>query len=429
MSNGPRSNDDELRQRFEQLMAHDQQSAASRPEPAAAPAARDESMLRRGRISGLAGRDVFVELGEREQGVISVQEFAEPPAIGQEFDFKLLDFQDELWTLSRAEARRMESYQSLSRGAWTKCTVKGHNSGGFEVEVGPLRGFLPFSQMDRAADNPDERIGENFVVEVMDVDPAADRLVVSRRKVLDEERRKKREASLQTLVAGAMLRGTVEKIEPFGVFLRINEGVTGLLHISEWSHERVESLDGLVSEGQEVEVKVLEISDNGRRISLSRKALLQHPWDGVQRRLAVGQVVTGRVTRIAEYGAFLELETGVEGLLHVSQLSSDRVRRVSDHANKGDRLEVRIVAIDEAERRISLSRLTASGALLGSDEDVSYEDVDQSLRPETSARGARVQGTNLGDLLRAALEQGPGASGDHAKSSRESKKKKKKKKR
>jgi small subunit ribosomal protein S1 len=420
--NDPRSQDDALRAQFERLLATDQQPGSRKPAPAAdQPQRREESMRRHGTVSGVAGRDVFVDLGNREQGLISVREFAEPPSVGDRFEFQLVDFKDELWILSRTEARRFESYKTLTKGAWTKAVIVGHNTGGFEADVGPVRGFIPFSHMDRSTDEPESLVGENMVVEVLEVDPEKDRLLLSRRKVVEEERRKRREASLQTLAVGAVLRGVVEKVESFGAFLTLADGVTGLLHISEWSHERQESMESLVEVGQDMEVKVLEITEGGRRISLSRKALLQHPWDGVARRYCVDQLVTGRVTRVAEYGAFLELEQGVEGLVHVSQLHPDRVRRVGDHANKGDSLEVRIVSIDEDARRISLSRLSASGALLGSEEDVTYDDVDPQLLPRPQSSGSEVA-TNLGSLLIDALNK-PGSA------DRNSKKRHKKKKR
>jgi ribosomal protein S1 len=336
--------------------------------------------------------------------VLPLSEFSEPPAVGTSFDFKLVDFREDLWTLSRAEARRVETYRSLHTGAWTKGVVRGHNQGGFEVEVGPIRGFLPFSQTDGKSSEPDDLIGESLVLEVLEVVPGKDRLVLSRRKVVEEERRKKREASLETLTAGSLLTGAVERVESYGAFVNLTEGVTGLLHVSEWDHQRIEDLTQHVAVGDRVEVKVLSIEEGGRRISLSRKQLQAHPWDGLCNRLVPEQLVLATVTRVAEYGAFLELEPGIEGLLHVSQLSPDRVRRVADHVQRGDQVQVRILSMDEDSRRISLSRLTTSGILLGSEEDVSETDLsagEQALQDPASGSQA---GTNLGALLRAALD-------------------------
>lgn len=398
-----KNTDDELRAQFEAAM--NRQASPSRDAPAedeSPPPGPGEEEFRRGTIAGISGKDVFVDLGERDQGVISIDEFDSPPHVGQSFEFGIVDFADDLFTLSRKEARRLESWQALEVGKWVKARVTGTNSGGLEVKVGPIDGFIPISQVDTAqveADDLTAKVGEVFVCEVTQVDERRDQVVLSRRKVLDSERRKKKEESLTTLSVGKVVRGTVEKVQDFGAFVEIGAGITGLLHVSNISHQRVEDPTTVLKEGDVVEVEILKIEDGGKRISLGKKQLEAHPWDGIEERFAEGRVVEGTVTRLAEFGAFVEIAPGVEGLLHISQLGVDRVRRVESVVKKGERVAVRIQSIDPESKRMSLSRLTDQGVVIGSEDDFGDE------VPEAPPPPAANRGTNLGDLLREAMNK------------------------
>jgi ribosomal protein S1 len=196
------------------------------------------------------------------------------------------------------------------------------------------------------------------------------------------------------------VRGKVTRVESFGAFVDIGGGLEGLVHVSNLSRRRVENAGAVVAVGQEVQAQILEIKDGGKRIGLSMKALEPDPWEGVAHRFSVDSVVEGRVTRVADFGAFVELEPGLEGLLHVSQMGKDRVRRPSDLVKPGDKLAVRIVSIATVERRLSLSRLDPRGAVLGSEEAVDASVIDEAL----GKNAPQPAKTNLGSLFKKALE-------------------------
>jgi ribosomal protein S1 len=219
--------------------------------------------------------------------------------------------------------------------------------------------------------------------------------------VLEQERAQEMKDSLGKLASGQTVKGKVTRIEPFGAFVDIGGGLEGLVHISQLSRRRVENPGDVVTIGQEVEARVLEIKDSGKRIGLSMKALEPDPWDDVGARFTADMVVAGRVTRLTEFGAFVELAPGIEGLLHVSQMAKDRVRRASDVLKAGQELSVRIVSVEPARQRLALSRLDARGAVLGSDEAVDAAVIDEALQQNVQ----KPIGTNLGNLFKSALKK------------------------
>jgi len=370
----------------------------------------DDPHFRQGVITSIAGDDVFVELGPRVQGVISLREFEKPPNVGEQFEFSMVSVSADLWTLSRQEARKIETWKGLKVGRRVTAHAIGLNSGGLEMKIGPVAAFMPHSQIDLApVADLTPLIQQQMLCEVTEVNAAKKRVILSRRRVLEDERRQQREQALAALAVGQVLRGRIEKIEKFGAFVEIGPGLSGLLHVSNIAHKRIEDPATVLKVGDEVEVKVLEIKDKGRKIGLGMKQLRAHPWDGIDERYNAGQRTAGRVTRIQEFGAFVELEPGVEGLLHVSQLSPTRVARVEDAVKTGDEVTVRILEIDRERRRMALSRLTPKGVLIGSEGDA--DEVEKSEKPGVETRiyreGSAVPraSTNLGELLRQALER------------------------
>ncbi|MCL4147623.1 UNVERIFIED_CONTAM: hypothetical protein GTU68_032081 [Idotea baltica] len=198
------------------------------------------------------------------------------------------------------------------------------------------------------------------------------------------------------------MRGKVTRIEKFGAFVQIAPGLEGLLHVSEISRQRVEDVEAVLKTGQDVETLVLEIKEGGKRISLSMKALEPNPWDEAAGRYNEGTVVEGTVVRVADFGVFVELEPGIDGLVHISQLSRDRINRVQDVVKNGETFPVRVVSVDAHAQRISLSRLDDSGALLGSEEAAAAGDVRDLMQ---QAKPTNL-GTNLGDLFKKAMDGG-----------------------
>ncbi|HEV8113942.1 MAG TPA: S1 RNA-binding domain-containing protein [Planctomycetota bacterium] len=365
-------------------------------------AARGPANVRRGTVVGVSGDDVFVELGPRMQGVAARKEFDEVPAVGQAFDFTLHGREDDLWVLTRREIQALAAWDEVEVGSLVKARVTGQNTGGLEAKIGPMAAFLPASQVAlRHESDLSTYIGQTLTCQVLEVDRARKRILLSRRAVLEKERAEAVQESIGRFSAGQKIRGKVTRVEAFGAFVDLGNGIEGLVHVSNLSRRRVENAASVVAVGQEVEAQITEIKDGGKRIGLSMKVLEPDPWETAPSRYATDAIVSGRVTRIAEFGAFVEVEPGLEGLLHVSQMAKDRVRRPGDYAKVGETLSVRIVAVEPAKRRLSLSRLDPRGAVLGSEEAVDASVIDEALGKATSKPAL----TNLGGLFKKALER------------------------
>lgn len=357
--------------------------------------------LRKGVVAGIDGDDIFVELGPRMQGVINASEFEDPPAVGQTLEFTMHGQKDGLWLLSRRKAKALSAWNNLEQGSHVEAVVKGTNAGGLEVEVGPLSGFMPASQAaDHHVEDLSTLVGQKLTVEVIELDQGRKRLVVSRRKVAQLERESARQEIVGSLVLGDKVAGSVTRIEPFGAFVDIG-GVEGMVHVSQITRSRVEHPEEKVKVGDRVEAEVIKIEQGGKRIGLSMKNLEPDPWGGVDERFGLDTMATVKVVRLTDFGAFCELEPGVDGLLHISQMAGrgERVGRPSDLFQMGQEIEVRISAIDPITRRIGLSRLDNRGALIGSEEAAGAAEADRVVR-ESSQQNV---GTNLGALFKKAL--------------------------
>ncbi len=352
-------------------------------------------------VAGIDGDDIFVELGPRMQGVINASEFEDLPAVGQTLEFSMHGQKDGLWLLSRRKAKALSAWNNLELGSHVEATVKATNAGGLEVEVGPLSGFMPASQAaDHHVEDLSTLVGQKLTVEVIELDQGRRRLVVSRRKVAQVERESARQEIVGSLVLGDKVAGSVTRIEPFGAFVDIG-GVEGMVHVSQITRSRVEHPEEKIKVGDRVEAEVIKIEQGGKRIGLSMKNLEPDPWSGVDERFGLDTMATVKVVRLTDFGAFCELEPGVDGLLHVSQMAGrgERVGRPGDLFKLGQEIDVRISAIDPITRRIGLSRLDNRGALIGSEEAAGAAEADRVVR-ESSQQNV---GTNLGALFKKAL--------------------------
>ena len=355
----------------------------------------------RGAVAGMSGNDVIVELGPRMQGVLNVNEFETPPKVDEVFEFTLHGREDGLWKLSRKRAQEIAAAENVEVGSLVKARVTGQNTGGLELRIGNLAAFMPASQVALSRENDLAKyLNQTLVCEVLEVDPAKRRVVISRRAVLEKERAEQTKESLGRISVGQKVTGKVTRVESFGAFVDLGGGLEGLVHVSNLSHKRVESAGELLQSGQQVEVQVIKIEEGGKRIGLSMKALEPDPWQQVGGRVVPDAQYQGTVKRLMEFGAFVELEPGIEGLLHVSQMAKDRVRRASDLFKVGDKVQVRVLAVEPDRQRISLSRLDSRGALLGSDDSVDGTVIDQALRQNS---GAPLK-TNLGNLFKRAMK-------------------------
>ena len=252
-----------------------------------------------------------------------------------------------------------------ARKAWDKLvgreeevvTVKGTRAvkGGLSVEFEGLRGFIPASMLDtRFVRNTERFVGQEFDAKIKEVDPKENRFILSRREVVEAEAAAARAEVFGKLNVGDVVTGKVARITSFGAFIDLG-GVDGLVHLTELSHERNVSPKSVVSVGDEIEVKVLDLNEEEGRVSLSLKATTPGPWDGVEQKLAAGDVIEGTVKRLTDFGAFVEVLPGIDGLVHISQISHKRVESPKDALKVGQEVTVKVLEVNSADERVSLS--------------------------------------------------------------------------
>ena len=252
-----------------------------------------------------------------------------------------------------------------ARKAWDKLvgreeevvTVKGTRAvkGGLSVEFEGLRGFIPASMLDtRFVRNTERFVGQEFDAKIKEVDPKENRFILSRREVVEAEAAAARAEVFGKLNVGDVVTGKVARITSFGAFIDLG-GVDGLVHLTELSHERNVSPKSVVSVGDEIEVKVLDLNEEEGRVSLSLKATTPGPWDGVEQKLAAGDVVEGTVKRLTDFGAFVEVLPGIDGLVHISQISHKRVENPKDVLSVGQDVTVKVLEVNADAERVSLS--------------------------------------------------------------------------
>jgi small subunit ribosomal protein S1 len=311
-----------------------------------------------GRVLMIRREDVFVELGGREQGLLALKQFDEPPEVGSEVEVRVVRFnrEDGLYELARSgAAASIGDWSDLEEGMLVEARVTGHNTGGLECDVNHIRGFIPVSQVSLyRVEDLSEFVDQKLTCLVTEANPRRRNLVLSRRAVLEREREEARRNLLDSLEPGQVHEGVVRKLVDFGAFVDLG-GVDGLLHVSQLAWGRVGHPREVLHEGQHLNVKIESVDKEAGRISLAYRDLLENPWSDVATKYPITGTVHGKVTKLMEYGAFVELEPGVEGLVHVSQLSHKRVWRVSDVVKEGDEVDAVVLSIDPEAQRISLS--------------------------------------------------------------------------
>jgi ribosomal protein S1 len=353
-----------------------------------------------GVVVGVAGDDVFVELGPRMQGVISARVFDEPPRTGDRHEFTLRGQEDGLWALQLRDTKSLATWQEMEVGSIVHARVMRATHGGLELKIGPLHAFMPKSQSGLARDEePQSLVGRNVTCEVIEVDRERQRVVVSHKVVVQRERESTHQKEVDSLSVGQTVQGRVTRVEPYGVFLRFGRGLEGLVHVSNLSHERVEDASALHKEGDTLDAQVLAIKEGGKKIALGIKQLGENPWTAAEKRFRSGQIVEGKVERLAEFGAFVAIAKGVTGLLHRSEMGYGAERSPSSVVKVGETVSVRIVDLDPEGERLSLSIVHESGARILPEE----AGDEQSFERLVGEQPARPLGTSLADKLRAAL--------------------------
>ena len=312
----------------------------------------------KGQILSINEENLFVDLGRRNQGIIPLKQLKEIPAIGSVIDVVVsrLDREEGIYELAvRGAAIDVAGWNELSEGLVVDALVTGHNKGGLEVEVNRLRGFIPTSQVALyRIDNLEELVGQKFACVVMEADANRRNLVLSRRAMLERQRAEAKKQILSDLEVGAVREGIVVRLQPFGAFVDLG-GIDGLIHISQLSWDRIGHPKEVLEEGQKIKVTISRINLQTGKIGLSYRDTFDNPWETAAARYQPNSRVSGTVSKLTDFGAFVRLEAGIEGLLHVSEISHRRVFRPSDVLSEGQELELQLVAIDLEAQRISLS--------------------------------------------------------------------------
>lgn len=340
---------------------------------------RDESIRLgekiRGKILSIGKDGVFVDTGTKIDGVVEKGELVDengvlPYNVGDIVELYVVSSRSDEIKLSKA-ASKSGGLHAL-RSAYENSVpvegkVQGQVKGGFHVEVMKRRAFCPAGQMDlRFVADPEEHIGKTYLFRITQFEENGKNIVVSRRELLKEEQAKARQEFLKELKVGSELDGRITRVMPYGAFVEIFPGLEGMVHLSELSWSRVAKPEELVRRDEVIRVKVLGIGQEGAedriRISLSAKQVTRDPWEDLETRLHVGDRLKGKVTRCAKFGAFVEIAPGVEGLVHLSEMSyKKRVVKPEDIVTPGDIVEVMIKDLEPSKRRISLSIREAEG--------------------------------------------------------------------
>src|SRR5579859_928028 len=320
--------------------------------------------------------EVLVDIGFKAEGVISSKELGyrgDSPDLqpGDEIKVYVLQPENDAGNVvlslrrARAETTWIEAAAKAETGELMDAEVREQNKGGLIVNVLGLRGFLPSSQVGRAfAGNLEQLVGQRIPVKILEVNRKRNRLIVSQKAAEDEDRARKREDLFSRLGVGDEVTGTVSGLTSYGAFVDIG-GADGLIHISELSWDRVSRVSDVLTLGDNVRVKVIKLDPDNNRISLSLRQLQQDPWERLVESTPPGTVVEATVTKTKKYGAFLQIMPGIEGLLHISELSWDHVEKTEDVLKVGEVVQVKVIGIDSARRRISLSLKQLSNAPAG----------------------------------------------------------------
>ncbi len=319
---------------------------------------------RSGVVAAIHGPNVLVEFGPKDQGCCPKTHFEAMPQIGDTLDFVIeRRDRDGMLVLSRKGAIAKATWDDLAVGQVVEARCSGTNKGGLEMELAGHKAFMPAGQVAiHHVPDLEIMIGDKFACEVIELDRRANRIVLSRKRVLYAEREVAKEEMLQTLNVGDTHDATISSVQPYGAFADIG-GLEGLIHKSEMTWERDTDPSKFVKIGDVVRVQILDINLEGKdpKIAFGMKQLIEDPFISSMANLAVGEMVNGTVTRITDFGAFVDLGSGTEGLIHISELADHRIKSPKDVVKEQQVVTVKVLSIDAATRRIALSLKQAIG--------------------------------------------------------------------
>ena len=325
---------------------------------------REQSVVQ-GRVINVEGDWVTVDIGYKAEGVIPRHEFLDADnnlmvKPGDEVDVYLdsMEEEDGQLVLSKEKADQMKAWDEISKAVERDEIVRGavlaRVKGGLSVDIG-VKAFLPGSQVDlRPVKNLEKLIGETLEFKIIKFNKRRGNIVLSRRVLLEEERQAKRQETLKGLQVGAAMNGVVKNITDYGAFIDLG-GIDGLLHITDMTYGRINHPSEMVEVGQTLEVKILKFDPDTQRVSLGYKQIRPDPWEEVEYKYPVGSIVRGKVVSLQDYGIFVELEDGIEGLVHISEMTwNKRVKHPSKLVALGDYVEAKVLGVDVENKRISL---------------------------------------------------------------------------
>ena len=322
-----------------------------------------EHQLINGRVIGMNERDVLIDIGFKSEGIIDRSEFTDEslPAIGDQVEVYLEYLEDSSGNtiLSKEKADFMLRWQNLREAYDNEEIITGkiirRIKGGMIVDLGVVQAFLPGSQLDvRPITDFDIYLDKEIDLRIVKLNESRKNIVVSHKLIIEESLLEQREALFKEIEIGSIMDGRVKNITDFGVFVDLG-GIDGLLHITDLSWGRVNHPSEMIELNDEITVKVIEYDAERKRVSLGLKQLTPHPWDEVEIKYPIGETVEGTVVSLTNYGAFIEIEPGVEGLIHVSEISWTRhIKNPSEEYSMGDKVEAKVISIDSEERKISL---------------------------------------------------------------------------
>jgi small subunit ribosomal protein S1 len=315
-----------------------------------------------GTVIEIRPKEVLVDIGYKSEGVIPITEFEDLPnlKVGDVVDVLIERLEDSegMVVLSREKAEFKKNWQRIlticNEGGTIEGKVKAVVKGGLLVNIG-VEAFLPSSQVDITPPrNLSVYVGNTYRFKVVKINQERQNIVLSRRELIEQERNERRTKLLAEMMPGDIRKGTVKNITDFGAFIDLN-GLDGLLHITDMSWGRISHPSEMLKVGQEIDVVVLDINREKERVSLGLKQKMPNPWDSIEQKYPVGARVKGRVVNLVPYGAFVELEPGVEGLVHVTELSwTKRIAKPSDVLKQGEEIEAVVLGINREEQKISL---------------------------------------------------------------------------
>jgi small subunit ribosomal protein S1 len=349
----------------------------------------------KGRVTKVEEKQVLVSIeNSKIDGIVPISELSslhvekasDVVSEGEEVDLEVLKVEEEAIVLSKRKIDAEKAWQDLTEkfqsGAIFDAQVKEVVKGGLVVDLG-IRGFVPASLVEsHFVEDFSEYRDLTLSFKIVELDKEKNRLILSHRAVVEQEKGKQKRAILDAIQPGKVVEGTVQRITDFGAFVDIG-GIDGLVHISQLSHQHVDKPSDVIEEGQKVTVKVLSVDRDNERISLSIKETLPGPWTNITEKAQKGSVLEGTVKRLVSYGAFVEVLPGVEGLVHISQIAHKHIATPFEVLKEGQKVKVKVLEVNESEQRISLS----------------IKDLEEKPEEETYELPEESKGFQLGEVI------------------------------